>query len=145
MSVMNACGVVSTKVTHSGRHAGTTEAYNLGLNLEDIRHLGRRVMGQMENFYAPKSPIKEECNREMLGVNPNEVTEADVFWTSLGETASKIFTTLINSSLIDRIRFLKLTHEVLTSSLIERLPEIFKSQMFTDFQKQLLEAISAHQ
>jgi hypothetical protein len=56
-SVMRNCDVYSTKVTHSGRHAGTAEAYKLGLNLDHIRHLGRWVMGQMENFYAPKNPI----------------------------------------------------------------------------------------
>ncbi|KAF9198321.1 hypothetical protein BGZ49_000877 [Haplosporangium sp. Z 27] len=54
---MRSCEVYSTKVTHSGRHAGTAEAYKLGLNLDHIRHLGRWVMGQMENFYAPKNPI----------------------------------------------------------------------------------------
>ncbi|KAF9536139.1 hypothetical protein BGW38_010290, partial [Lunasporangiospora selenospora] len=56
-SVMRTCKVFSTKVTHSGRHAGTSEAYRLGLSLDNIRHLGRWVMGQMEAFYAPKNPI----------------------------------------------------------------------------------------
>lgn len=56
-SIMHACQVYSSKITHAGRHAGTKEAYDLKLNLEHIRHLGRWVMGQMENFYAPKNPI----------------------------------------------------------------------------------------
>ncbi|KAF9992009.1 hypothetical protein BGZ79_003640 [Entomortierella chlamydospora] len=56
-SIMRSCEVYTTKVTHSGRHSGTTEAYRLGLNLDHICHLGRWVMGQMENFYAPKNPI----------------------------------------------------------------------------------------
>ncbi|KAI1280072.1 hypothetical protein EDD11_001438, partial [Mortierella claussenii] len=55
-SVMRSCEVYSTKVTHSGRHAETTEAYHLGLNMDHIRHLGRWTMGQMEAFYAPKNP-----------------------------------------------------------------------------------------
>lgn len=50
------CGIASTKITHGGRHAGTSEAYHLGLDFDHIRHLGRWVMGQMENFYAPKNP-----------------------------------------------------------------------------------------
>ncbi|KAG0009279.1 hypothetical protein BGZ82_004120, partial [Podila clonocystis] len=54
---MRACLVYSTKVTHSGRHAGTSEAYHLGLSLDNIRHLGRWVIGQMESFYAPRNPI----------------------------------------------------------------------------------------
>ncbi|GJJ75411.1 hypothetical protein EMPS_07769 [Entomortierella parvispora] len=56
-AIMRTCEVYSTKVTHGGRHAGTSEAYHLGLELEHIRHLGRWVMGQMENFYAPKNPV----------------------------------------------------------------------------------------
>ncbi|KAF9079240.1 hypothetical protein BGX27_006748, partial [Mortierella sp. AM989] len=56
-SIMHSCDVYTTKVTHAGRHSGTTEAYRLGLNLDHIRHLGRWVMGQMESFYAPKNPI----------------------------------------------------------------------------------------
>lgn len=56
-SVMRSCEVFSSKVTHSGRHARTTEAYHLGLSLDHIQHLGRWVMDQMEAFYAPKSPI----------------------------------------------------------------------------------------
>ncbi|KAG0299599.1 hypothetical protein BGZ99_004088, partial [Dissophora globulifera] len=55
--VMQACEVYSTKVTHSGRHAGTAEAYRLGLSASGVRHLGRWIIGQMENFYAPKNPI----------------------------------------------------------------------------------------
>ncbi|KAK3805719.1 MAG: hypothetical protein JOS17DRAFT_612678 [Linnemannia elongata] len=54
---MRTCEVYSTKVTHSGRHAGTSEAYRLNLSLDHIRHLGRWVLGQMESFYAPKNPI----------------------------------------------------------------------------------------
>lgn len=56
-AVMRSCQVYSLKVTHTGRHAGVVEAYNLGLGLEDIRHLGRWSMGQMEAFYAPRNPI----------------------------------------------------------------------------------------
>ena len=56
-AVMRSCQVYSLKVTHTGRHAGVVEAYNLGLTLEDIRHLGRWSMGQMEAFYAPRNPI----------------------------------------------------------------------------------------
>ncbi|KAF9535224.1 hypothetical protein BGW38_010432, partial [Lunasporangiospora selenospora] len=56
-SVMRTCEVYSTKVTHSGRHAGTSEAYQLNQSLEHILHLGRWVIGQMESFYAPKNPV----------------------------------------------------------------------------------------
>ncbi|KAG9071718.1 hypothetical protein KI688_005933 [Linnemannia hyalina] len=54
---MRTCDVYSSKVTHSGRHTGTSEAYRLNLSLDHIRHLGRWVMGQMESFYAPKNLI----------------------------------------------------------------------------------------
>lgn len=40
-----------------GRHSGTSEAYHLGLNLDQIRLLGRWSMGQMEAYYVPKNPI----------------------------------------------------------------------------------------
>ncbi|GJJ69211.1 hypothetical protein EMPS_01557 [Entomortierella parvispora] len=42
-----ACGIASTKITHGGRHAGTSEAYHLGLDFDHIRHLGRWVMGHV--------------------------------------------------------------------------------------------------
>lgn len=54
---MRSCQVYSLKVTHTGWHAGVVEAYNLGLGLEDIQHLGHWSMGQMEAFYAPWNPI----------------------------------------------------------------------------------------
>lgn len=57
-AVMEASYVYSPKLTHSGHHAGVSEAYERGLSLDDIRHLGQWVMGQMENFYAPKNPTR---------------------------------------------------------------------------------------
>ncbi|KAG0373679.1 hypothetical protein BGX24_011383 [Mortierella sp. AD032] len=56
--VIRACDVCSAKLTHSGRHVGVSEAYGKGLSMDDIRHLGRWVMEQMENFYAPKNPTR---------------------------------------------------------------------------------------
>ncbi|GJJ67844.1 hypothetical protein EMPS_00190 [Entomortierella parvispora] len=56
-AVMRSCQVYSLKVTHTVRRAGVVKAYNLGLGLEDIRHLGRWSMGQMEAFYAPRNPV----------------------------------------------------------------------------------------
>ncbi|KAF8978372.1 hypothetical protein BGZ46_006531 [Entomortierella lignicola] len=55
-AVMRTCRVYSTKVTHTGRHAGTSEAYHLGLNPDHVLHLGRWCMGQMVTSYAPKNP-----------------------------------------------------------------------------------------
>ncbi|GJJ71587.1 hypothetical protein EMPS_03937 [Entomortierella parvispora] len=57
-AVMRACEVFSARLTHAGRHAGTKEAFKLGLPIQDIQHLGRWVMSQMMSFYAPKNPIK---------------------------------------------------------------------------------------
>lgn len=57
-AVMHACNVYSAKLTHAGHHAGVSEAYERGLSMDDIRHLGCWVMGQMENFYAPKNPTR---------------------------------------------------------------------------------------
>ncbi|CAO3571403.1 unnamed protein product [Mortierella alpina] len=56
-SIKTACGVYSPRNTHMGRHSGTSEAYHLGLNLDQIRLLGRWSMGQMEAYYVPKNPI----------------------------------------------------------------------------------------
>ncbi|GJJ67805.1 hypothetical protein EMPS_00151 [Entomortierella parvispora] len=56
-AVMRSCQVYSLKVTRTGRRAGLVEAYNLGLGLEDIRHLGRWSMGQMEAVNAPRNPV----------------------------------------------------------------------------------------
>lgn len=57
-AVMRACEFFSARLTHAGRHAGTKEAFKLGLPINDIQHLGRWVMSQMMSFYAPKNPIK---------------------------------------------------------------------------------------
>jgi len=63
-AAMRSCQVYYLKVTHTGRHAGVVKAYNLGLGLEGIRHLGRWSMGQTEAFYAPRNPIN--CVRDGL-------------------------------------------------------------------------------
>ncbi|KAF9310710.1 hypothetical protein BG006_004751, partial [Podila minutissima] len=55
---MHACEIFSVHLTHAGCHAGTKEAFKLGLGIQDIQHLGRWVMSQMMSFYAPKNPIK---------------------------------------------------------------------------------------
>ncbi|KAF9186252.1 hypothetical protein BGZ50_002581 [Haplosporangium sp. Z 11] len=56
-SVMRNYKVYFIKMTHSGRHVGVSEAYQLGLSLANIRHLGQWEIGQMEDFYASKNPI----------------------------------------------------------------------------------------
>ncbi|KAF9122110.1 hypothetical protein BGX30_002203 [Mortierella sp. GBA39] len=59
-AVMRTCEVYSTKVTHSGRHAGTSEVYRLNLSLDHIRHLGRwnPIIGAfyMAHFNKPNEP-----------------------------------------------------------------------------------------
>ncbi|ORY99697.1 hypothetical protein BCR41DRAFT_215009 [Lobosporangium transversale] len=56
-TVMSRCQVYSNKKTHAGRHAGTTEAYHLRLDVNHVLHLGRWKTGQMQAFYAPMIPI----------------------------------------------------------------------------------------
>ena len=212
-AVMRACEIFSVRLTHAGRHAGTKEAFKLGLGIQDIQHLGRWVMSQMMSFYAPKNPIKgayfmahfngtdepyilerdlippptelqvmlfgwiehvfdgqddgiieawhKTCMEEMTGYDPDEIRENDIFFEAkidIPEAQSG----LEQSAHTDKIAFLKLmvrmrrviiqdailclqpvhgTNRTLSNSLIERLPEIFESQLFLDYSKELLQAM----
>ncbi|KAF9969414.1 hypothetical protein BGZ73_008230, partial [Actinomortierella ambigua] len=216
-TVMESCEVYSSRLTHSGRHAGCSEAYNRGLSMDDIRHLGRWSMGQMENFYAPKNPTRgafclahfapnepyilerdlvtppidlqrllfpwiesnfdddmsekatswrEECVKEMKGIDPNVATDEDIFWESKGRrTLGEFSRSLSTDSLITRVGFLKLLVRLrrvilqdaalflkpasdgrsLKNGLLDGLSEIFDSKAFRDFQQSLLDAIAASQ
>ncbi|KAF9546720.1 hypothetical protein EC957_009480 [Mortierella hygrophila] len=80
---MDSCQVYFIKVTHTGRHAGVVEAYNLSLGLDDIRHLGGWSIGQMEAFYAPRNPdtaiiLKLDCQHRTL-INRLITARPDIF------------------------------------------------------------------
>ncbi|KAF9895658.1 hypothetical protein BX616_009130, partial [Lobosporangium transversale] len=109
---------------------------------------------------------REECTKEMLGVDPNVPTDEDIFWTPIEKkTSSKRLTRAFSTdSLVTRIGFLKLLvrmrrvilqdavlflkpndkGKMLENKLLESLPEIFGCQLFLDFQHQLLRAIDVH-
>ncbi|KAH7030280.1 hypothetical protein BKA57DRAFT_226050 [Linnemannia elongata] len=213
---MRACEIFSVRLTHAGRHAGTKEAFKLGLGIQDIQHLGRWVMNQMMSFYAPKNPIKgayfmahfngtdepyilerdlvppppelqvmlfgwieqvfdghddriveawhKTCMEEMIGYDPDEVREDDVFFEAKTDIPAAQ-SGLEQSAHTDKVAFLKLmvrmrrviiqdavlclqpvpgTGRTLSNSLIEKLPEIFQSQLFLEYSKELLQAIEQH-
>lgn len=211
---MRTCEVHSSKVTHSGRHAGTSEAFYLQLSIDDLRHLGRWCMGVMECAYLPQLPINgafimahfkqneqyflerdlvcpplelqrllfpwieksfdndfpdktwswiEECNSDMLGENRLSPRDSDLHWTpQSGSSSTREACNNINSSVItDRMSFLQSLvrmrrvilqdaalylkpneqGQIMSNSVIERLPHIFKSDLFQKFQSELLAAI----
>lgn len=101
---------------------------------------------------------------EMIGYDPDEVREDNIFI----ETKTDIPATrsgLEQSAHTDKVAFLKLmvrmrrviiqdavlclqpepgTGRILSNSLIEKLPEIFQSQLFLEYSKDLLLAIEQH-
>jgi len=214
-AVMRACEVSSARLTHAGRHAGTKEAFDLQLGIQDIQHLGRWVMSQMRSFYAPKNPIKgayfmahfngtdepyilerdlvppplelqckifswvedvfnggseeaikawhKTCSMEMTDYDPKEITEDDIFFEAKNDIPA-VQSGLEQSAHTDKIAFLKLLIRMrrviiqdavlclqphangmnLSNGLIKGLPEIFTSQLFLNYSRDLLQAIEKH-
>ncbi|KAF9919090.1 hypothetical protein BX616_001825 [Lobosporangium transversale] len=169
-SVMRTCDVYSTKVTHAGRHAGTSDAYRLGLGSEHIHHLGRWVIGQMESFCASKNPTTDLITEDELHWGGwqermrHSTAARDQDEETTGSTAATT-NRLMNSAMIDRRAFLLLLVRMrrvilqdtvlylkpdskgrtLRNRLLESLSNIFESQLFLDFQAVLLRAIEVHQ
>ncbi|KAG0048596.1 hypothetical protein BGZ83_006452 [Gryganskiella cystojenkinii] len=83
-AVMRDCEIFSVRLTHAGRHAGTKEAFKLGLGILDIQHLGRWVRSQMMNFYAPKNPIKDAYfMAHFNGTDESHILERDLLSSPL--------------------------------------------------------------
>ncbi|KAG0344951.1 hypothetical protein BG005_001563 [Podila minutissima] len=104
------------------------------------------------------------CMEEMTGYDPDEIQKEDVFFeakTDIPAAQSGIE----QSAHTDKIAFLKLmvqmqciiiqdavlclqpvagTGRTLSNSLIEKLPEIFQSELFLDYSKDLLQVIGQH-
>ncbi|KAF9546043.1 hypothetical protein BGW38_009673, partial [Lunasporangiospora selenospora] len=117
----------------------------------------------------------EECNREMEGVDPNDTSQEDPFWTP--SNPDKVLSTKLNNSLtVDRLSFLKLLVRMrrvilqdaamfmstrkddpsavegqpdqvltLTNRLITELPHVFQTEMFLTFKSDLQQAINLRQ
>ncbi|KAG0271712.1 hypothetical protein BGZ96_005662, partial [Linnemannia gamsii] len=107
---------------------------------------------------------RKTCKEEMTGYDPDEVRDDDVFFEAKTDIPAAQ-SGLEQSAHTDKIAFLKLmvrmrrviiqdavlclepvpgTGRILSNSLIEKLPEIFQSQLFLEYSKDLLQAIKQH-
>lgn len=107
-----------------------------------------------------------ECDKEMLGEDPNIATNEDIFWNQPDRTTStaRLTRAFVTDALIAQIGFLKLLVRLrrvilqdavlflipnddglsLSNPLLESLPEIFKCRLFVDFQHDLMISMDAH-
>ncbi|KAG0312590.1 hypothetical protein BG000_006185, partial [Podila horticola] len=104
------------------------------------------------------------CHAEMTGYDPDEITKEDIFFEAKSNIPAAQ-SGIEQSAHTDKIAFLKLlvrmrrviiqdavlclqlvpgTSRTLSNSLIEKLPEVFESELFLDYSKDLLLTIQQH-
>jgi len=152
-------------------HFKPNEPYFLERSLTPLLDLQRRIFPWIEsvcdNDMSDKTASwRSECDKEMLGVDPNIATDQDFFWIQPEKTTStkQLSHAFIVAVLVTQFGFLKLLVRLrriihqeavlflrfndnglsLTNPLLWYLPDIFKSRMFVDFQHNLQDSIDAH-